>query len=332
MKYLLLPLTLPLSLLYNAITRIRNKFFDWGWSKELEFEVAIVSVGNLAVGGSGKTPHVAYLIDLFQKNGKKVAVLSRGYGRASKGFIEVKKDSKTSLVGDEMKMLKSMFPDVLMGVQEIRVIGISELLATDPDLDVIILDDAYQHRHVKPKVNILLSEFKKPFFKDFVMPLGRLREARSGYNRADMVVYTKCPKDMDQAAMINAIGDYITPTTWFSKIDYPEPVQVHGNTTQLTDPLILTAIAKPEYLEEHLKEKYRNLNFTAHQKRDHASFGSKDISLIQNHKGSIICTQKDWVKLQELDLPGDADIWVQPISVSIGIGFDEKVLGLIKDE
>jgi tetraacyldisaccharide 4'-kinase len=327
MKLILLPITLPLSLLYGLITFIRNKFFDWGWYKELEFEVTLINVGNLAVGGTGKTPHVAYLISLLSD--KKIAVLSRGYGRGTKGYRLVSTDSKPIETGDEILILKYQFPEVPMAVHESRALGITELLAKHQDIEIILLDDAFQHRHVKPQLNILLSEYDKPFYRDWVMPLGRLREYRSGYKRSDAIVFTKCPADTQSDTLKRSIDPRIETRSFFSKLDYADLERVHGS-MPMSQPLLVTSIAKPKYLYDYLISKFPELNQKKY--RDHYLFTQKDIAWMLAQNSSIICTSKDWIKIQQLQLPDDLNIWVQDVEIKfIDNKFDQHILNQINN-
>jgi tetraacyldisaccharide 4'-kinase len=314
---------LPLSLIYGMITFIRNKFFDWGWYKELDFEIPLINVGNLAVGGTGKTPHIAYLIDLLVD--KKVGVLSRGYGRGTKGFKLVSVDSRPVEVGDEMLMLKQKFASLPMAVHENRALGIAELLSHDENIDIILLDDAFQHRHVKSSINILLSEYQRPFFRDWVMPLGRLREWRSGHKRADVIVFTKCPPDILPDTFYKSGNPKLEDKTFFSRLEYPNLKQVHGDSVDTSPSLLVTSIAKPEYLFNYLKTKIPNLSQKKY--RDHYAYKQKDILWMHQQNKSIICSYKDWVKLQLLDLPSDLNIWVQDVKIKFTDNkFDEALL------
>jgi tetraacyldisaccharide 4'-kinase len=279
--------------------------------RELEFEVAIITIGNLAVGGTGKTPHIAYLLQQFSD--KNVAVLSRGYGRGTKGFRLVKVDSKPIEVGDEILMLKQEFPNTAMAVHENRALGIAELLNEHPDIELVLLDDAFQHRHVKPSINILLTEFKKPFYRDWVMPFGRLREWRGGYKRADAIVFTKCPSGSNQHQLKNNIDPRIQTPSLFSVLKYPELIQVHGNKPRIDQALLVTSIARPEYLFDHLRTAFPNVQ---HKKyRDHYAYSEKDLLWMADKHCDIICTSKDWVKIQTLNIPENLNIWVQKVAV-----------------
>lgn len=187
---------LPCSKIYGAVTYLRNKFFDWGLLKEVSFDVPVVVVGNLSAGGTGKTPHVEYVCSLFETT-HHVAVLSRGYKRETKGFVMADDRSTPRDIGDESYQIYHKFEGrVRVAVCEDRVAGIRKLLEVDPKINFIVLDDAFQHRYVKPTVSIVVAEYRHPIYRDKLLPLGRLRESRRGLNRADILVVTKCPRSM----------------------------------------------------------------------------------------------------------------------------------------
>ncbi|GAB3814105.1 hypothetical protein GCM10028895_06880 [Pontibacter rugosus] len=189
----------PFAALYEGITRLRNYLYDQRIMQSRSFELPVIAVGNLTVGGTGKTPHVEYLLRLLQQY--KVATLSRGYKRQSKGFILADAQATPSLIGDEPYQYFADFKDVKVAVCEKRVKGIEELRTKVPDLQVVVLDDAMQHRPVQPSLNMLITDINRPFYKDLVLPAGRLRESRSGANRADIIVVSKCAPGMDEQAM-----------------------------------------------------------------------------------------------------------------------------------
>ena len=188
---------LPLSWLYGIGVGIRNSLFDLGILKSRSFDVPVISVGNITVGGSGKTPHVEYLIELLRKHAK-VAVLSRGYKRKSKGYVLSAPDTIMQDIGDEPYQMHKKYNDIYVAVDKDRCHGIEGLTTDDEtkDTDVILLDDAYQHRYVKPGINILLVDYHRLIIYDKLLPAGRLREPKEGKTRADIVIVTKCPKDL----------------------------------------------------------------------------------------------------------------------------------------
>ena len=186
----------PFSWLYGLGAGIRNKMFDWGFLKSQSFNLPIISIGNLSVGGTGKTPHTEYLIRLLQPLGK-VAVLSRGYKRCTKGLVLSTPHSTMPELGDEPYQMKQNFPDIMMAVDANRCHGVQEILKAETPL-TILLDDAYQHRYIQPGVNILLMDYHRLIYFDKLLPAGRLREPRSGINRADIIIVTKCPPYMEE--------------------------------------------------------------------------------------------------------------------------------------
>ncbi|MDP4222860.1 MAG: tetraacyldisaccharide 4'-kinase, partial [Bacteroidota bacterium] len=187
----------PFSLIYRIITDIRNFLFDSRILHSHEFSIPIISVGNITVGGTGKTPHVEYLVELL-RNKYKVAVLSRGYKRRSKDFRIIGRDSSVWDAGDEPLQIAKKFPDVLVAVDRDRVHGTEKILNDFPGTGVIILDDAYQHRRIKPGLSILLTDFNRPLTRDHLLPYGRLRENKSNRKRADIIMISKIPPDIPE--------------------------------------------------------------------------------------------------------------------------------------
>ncbi|MCD7970511.1 MAG: tetraacyldisaccharide 4'-kinase [Alistipes sp.] len=185
----------PFALLYGMGVSLRNKFFDWGLLPTRRYDIPIVCVGNITVGGTGKTPVTELLISHFSAR-RNVAVLSRGYRRRTKGYVEARADSPFLEVGDEPKQIKRKFPDVVVSVCEKRTEGIERILEDHPEVDLIILDDGFQHRYVEPWVNILLMDYNRPVYRDHLLPWGSLRDTRSQIRRAHYVLVTKCPDDM----------------------------------------------------------------------------------------------------------------------------------------
>lgn len=294
----------PLSVLYNGITGLRNQGFDRSWWAQTSFDIPIIAVGNLSTGGTGKTPMIEYLIR--QNSEKKLAVLSRGYGRKTKGYLEVFSNSKAVEVGDEPLQFKLKFREsVIVAVCEKRVEGIKRLLA-EYDLDLILLDDAYQHRHVKASKYILLTSYDQPYYEDHLLPAGNLRESRSGADRADSIVITKCPADLTEVRK-EQIRLKINPKkhqqVYFSTITYSRTVIGWNNTMLLEDlknkgVTVITGIAKPDYFIDFLQNHMivDHLRFP-----DHHNFTEKDLELFKE-KELIITTEKDFVRLKEFQI------------------------------
>ena len=186
-------LLLPFAWLYGTGVVIRNYLFDWQILKPTSFDLPVLGIGNLSAGGTGKTPTAEYILKLLLENGYKPALLSRGYGRKSSGFVEVMTDSVATNVGDEPYQIKRKFPEVYVTVCEDRVIGIETILSLKPETEVIVLDDSFQHRKIKPGFNILLTDYSRPYYNDFLLPVGMLREPISGRKRADVIIVTEKP-------------------------------------------------------------------------------------------------------------------------------------------
>lgn len=312
LRYLLF----PFAILYGWITSIRNFLYDKGIFKSYSFDVPVIAVGNLSVGGTGKTPQIEYLIRLLSPN-YKIATLSRGYKRRSEGFIIADANSNAQLLGDEPYQMHLKFPDVTVAVDANRKNGIEQLLKLQSKPDVILLDDAYQHRKVKAGFYILLTAYDDLFCNDFILPTGSLRESRAGAKRANMIIVTKCPKDISEIAQENIkkkIGG--TVPIFFSYIDYDEMVYNELDTKSVTeiknvDKLLLAGIAKPEPFFRYLQSQ----NDETLVYPDHHHFTVNDIREIKTiNKNLIITTEKDYVRLKEHQL--NTPVYYLPIKSS----------------
>ena len=301
---------LPFSWLYGLGVKLRNMAFELGILKTRSFDVPIISVGNITVGGTGKTPHVEYLVrhlkDLFH-----VAVLSRGYKRKSKGFIRATKETAMPEIGDEPYQMKQKFPDVTVAVDKSRCHGIEELTDNDRGLDVILLDDAFQHRYVKPGINILLVDYHRLIIYDTLLPAGRLREPLSGKDRADVVIVTKCPKDlkpMEFRVITKAMNLYPYQSLYFTCLEYGDLQPIFegdsrplGSLRKDERVLLLTGIASPEQMLHDLEPYTKQV--TPLTFADHHQFDSKDIQRINetfeqlSEPRCIITTEKDATRL-----------------------------------
>ncbi|MEL6943865.1 MAG: tetraacyldisaccharide 4'-kinase, partial [Bacteroidota bacterium] len=221
----------PFSLLYGLGISIRNVFYQNGVLKSVEFNIPTISVGNLSVGGAGKTPHVEYLIRLL-KDYINVATLSRGYKRKTKGFMLVNPKNSAEGVGDEPLQYKRKFPDIVVAVGESRTMAIPEIMSKAPNTQVVLLDDAFQHIAIKPSLNILLTEYDHPFSEDYLLPSGRLREWRSAYQRADTIIVTKCPFDLTLEAkekMLHKLQALPSQKVFFSYYQYGNPYYIFNS-------------------------------------------------------------------------------------------------------
>lgn len=309
-------LLFPLTILYKLITDFRNHLYNIGSKKSIQFEIPVISVGNLTVGGTGKTPHVEYLIRLLNTQ-YKIATLSRGYGRKTKGFRLAKPKDTAEILGDEPLQFYQKFGNIItIAVGEERALAIPSILLEKPETQVILLDDAYQHRPVLPQLNILLTDYNRLFYKDFPFPSGRLRESRKGAKRADIIIVSKCPESLTQSERENIISKtrmYSRSETpiYFSSIQYAKPIAVYDSEEQVNwdDSLsivLVTGIAQAHVLEQYLNAKY---NVIQHIKfGDHHHYSSKDMDKIcqtfdnlhQTNK-VILMTEKDAVKFQNPD-------------------------------
>lgn len=305
----------PASWMYGTIVGIRNWMFESNFLKSVEFDIPIIGVGNLAVGGTGKTPHVEYIVSHLMLE-YKVAVLSRGYKRKTKGFVLANSKSTPSSIGDEPYQIYHKFHGkVEVACCESRKKGIEELLKLFPDIEVIVLDDSFQHRWVKPTISILLTDYSKPFYKDRILPLGRLRESPKEVSRADMVIMTKCPEDLQPIGYRIATNDLDLmkfQKLFFSRYDYgqllpvfaddsPYSVSLRDLTTQ-DSVMLLTGIAHPRYFVKYFRQYPFRVKIDHYP--DHHDFSKRDIQDIEKRfdemKGRrkiIVTTEKDAVRL-----------------------------------
>jgi len=300
-------LLFPLSVIYNGITTIRNLFFDWGFFKQTSFKIPVITVGNLSVGGTGKTPQIEYLIRLLGDS-FKIAVLSRGYKRKTQDFVLLN-DTHTAVdVGDEPLQYFNKFKNIDVAVDVNRVAGISRLIA-DVTPEVVLLDDAYQHRKVKASLSILLTKYDDLFIDDFLLPTGNLRESRSGAKRTDLILITKCPKnltDLSKKRIVTKLKKY-QKKVFFTSITYDKKTSGDKNifTKDLKNyqVLLITGIANPSSLLSFLQE--NKVNFKHCQFSDHHHFTDTEIEKIKREfaclsssKKIILTTEKDYVRLK----------------------------------
>lgn len=344
---------LPLSFLYGMGVRFRNMLFDTGILESRSFPIPVISVGNITVGGAGKTPHVEYLIRLLCET-KRVSVLSRGYKRRTKGYLLASSSSTSLELGDEpYQMYLKYGRQVHVAVSANRCEGI-ERLCSDPetkDTDVILLDDAFQHRYVKPGVNILLVDYHRLIVYDKLLPAGRLREPKDGKRRADIVIVTKCPPDlrpMDFRVITKALNLYPYQKLFFTTIEYGDLIPLFSNSRSLAlseitsdyEVLVLSGIASPQHLLCDIQKHTENVIPMTF--RDHHIFTPKDIARINNtfdslsSKRIIITTEKDAARLVGLDgLSDDVrnHIYALPIKTTFLLEqqeqFDEFILSYV---
>lgn len=308
---------LPLSKLYGAVTWVRNKLFDWNLIlKQQEFDIPVIVVGNLAAGGTGKTPHVEYIVNLLSQD-MRVGILSRGYKRATKGFVQATPNTTPRDLGDESYMMYHKFGGkTMVAVCESRVKGIRKMLEIDPKLDVIVLDDAFQHRYVKPRISVVLTEYERPAFQDEMLPYGRLRESAKGLLRADIVVVTKCPaniKPVEYTVFDKNLNLFPAQHRFFSRLRYERLRPVFSENSakaprlsELTDRdriLAVCGIGNPKPFVKYLKGFAAKVRINVFP--DHHDYSRRDMEVLTERFSSmngerrlIITTEKDAVRLR----------------------------------
>lgn len=297
----------PLSLLFSLITRTRNSLYDLGFFKELQLKIPIIGVGNITVGGTGKTPHCEYIAKTLDSE-YKLALLSKGYGRNTNNFNYVEVNNKAIEVGDEALQTKQNIPNQIVAVDHSRVNGIQKILQDFPKTNVFILDDAFQHRSIKIGLSILLTDYNNPVYKDFIMPVGKLRESRIGIKRADCVIVTKCPENLSEKEADKIKNKLkFDGTVFFSKIKYQDIISIYEKTVLKSikgkSIILITGIANSNPILEYLQNlsvNFRHLKFS-----DHYKYESKDIKKIiktyQISNDIILTTEKDAQKLKEFN-------------------------------
>ena len=289
------------SIPFSLVTEIRNFLYNIGVLKSSEFNTPIISIGNLVLGGSGKTPIIEYLVRLLSYN-YKVAVLSRGYGRKSTGFILADTNSDASLIGDEPMQYFRKFKNIIVSVDSNRVRGINKLINLNLKPEVVLLDDAFQHRKVKPGISILLTEFNNLYSEDNIFPLGNLRESTGNANRADIIIVTKCDKNINKDQkrhIIQKLNIGGNQKIYFSSIKYSKMVYDKENSKSIIEFknikfTLVTGIADSTYLINYLNDNEYNFNHISF--KDHHDFSNSDIIKIDQND-LIITTEKDYVKL-----------------------------------
>ena len=297
---LLRKLLFPFAILYGFITSLRNYLYDKGILKSYSFDIPVIAVGNLSVGGTGKTPQIEYLIRLLSPN-YKVATLSRGYKRKSEGFILADAVSTAEILGDEPFQYFKKFPDIQVAVDADRKNGIEQLLNQKSRPEIILLDDAFQHRKVKAGFYILLTAYEDLFCDDFMLPTGNLRESRNGAKRANLIIVTKCPLDITELEQQNIKNKLaVDLPIYFSSIDYDDKVyndteSLAVSDLKLTPKMLLAGIAKPKPFFDYLQtDKDEVMTFS-----DHHHFSESDILNIKSQAIDkiIVTTEKDFVRL-----------------------------------
>ena len=333
---LLRKILFPFAIIYSVITSLRNFLYYTGVFKSYSFHLPVIVVGNLSVGGTGKTPQIEYLIRLLS-NKYKVATLSRGYKRKSTGFILADANVNAEIIGDEPFQYFTKFPNIQVAVDADRKNGIEQLLSNSSKPDLILLDDAYQHRRVKAGFYILLTSYNELYSDDFQLPTGNLRENRSGAKRANVIIVTKCPSDLskeEQEVIKNKLAILPNQTLFFSTIEFDEYVYSENEKKPVSeilnvDKLLLAGIAKPQTFFAHLQSnKEACLTFP-----DHHQFTEKDLLEIKNkaQNSIIITTEKDFVRLKG-SLPKE-QLYYFPIKTKFlfeGDNFDKIITNYVE--
>lgn len=339
-KYLLW----PFAWLYDLATRIRNYLYDIGHKKSFEFDTVVISVGNLNVGGSGKTPMIEYLIRLLAHR-YQLATLSRGYGRKTHGIrISSETDNARTLGDEPFQLFRKFDSNIKVVVGEERALAIPTILHQFPEVQVILMDDAFQHRAVKPQFSILVTDYEKPFYKDFLVPFGRLREARKGAGRADVIVVTKA--DGIAESEMESMGDKMHKVAgakpiFFSGLSYQLPMPIHHEKPIGEKVVLVSGIAKNSHFVREVSKLYQVVRHFRFE--DHHHYSEEDIQRIQQSAdefqvNSILTTEKDMVKLITpvlLPLLQNKNWFYLPIrSVFLkdGIHFDEMILRMVEDK
>jgi tetraacyldisaccharide 4'-kinase len=334
-------LLLPFSLVYGLVIYIRNWLFDHNILRSASFNLPLICIGNLAVGGTGKSPMVEFLIGKL-KNEFRLAVLSRGYKRKTSGYALATQQSTALEIGDEPMQFYIKFPDVAVAVGEERVVAIPQLLHDKPDIRVIILDDAFQHRSVKAGFNILLTDHNNLFTRDWFLPTGDLRDQQKSARRANIIVVTKCPPDLSLAEknqLIREIKPDARQHIFFSAISYGNPYQLitrmPWSPDKTTEVLLVTGIANPGPLKKHLEEKFNGYDELAFS--DHHIFTIDDLNYILRRFNQIqspgkimLTTEKDAVRLQKFYLQlRDLPVFVMPIQPVFLFKEENQITSLI---
>ncbi len=302
------PLLSPLAFLYGAGVHIRHKLFDWGVIASREFDIPVVCVGNLTVGGTGKTPMSEFLVDQLSRH-YNVALLSRGYRRRTKGFVEVQVDTPFLDVGDEPKQIKLKFPDITVAVCEKRCEGIVHIRRLHPGVNLIILDDAFQHRQIEAWANVVLMDYNRPIYRDHLLPWGRLRDVPGQMHRANFVIVTKCPPEMnplDMRLVRKSLGLYPYQSLYFSEMHNGAvsplfPDCAAGSVPPAAPVIVMAGVASPEPLVEAMRRKYNVVDTLIFP--DHHPYRMRDLDRMREALDNapegtvIITTEKDAVKL-----------------------------------
>jgi len=323
-------LLFPFSLIYGLLSILNGLLYDFGILASIKFTIPVISVGNLTVGGTGKTPHIEYLINLLNPY-IKLSVLSRGYKRKTRGFREVMLNDDVKTAGDEPLLFKKKYQNLNVFVSENRVEGISQMIMEIPEIQTVLLDDAFQHRAITPSLNVLLTEYDYPFYKDFYLPTGRLREWRTGYKRSDIIIVSKCPNDISikqKNEFISKINPSPKQSVFFSYYKYYNPYFLYDINKRIElnnslSVLLISALASTSYLNNYIEDKiddFHSIEFTDHHDFtfDEMENFKKIFDNLKNENKIILTTEKDAMRLdvhREYILKNKLPIFVLPVSV-----------------
>jgi len=323
----------PFVPLYYVVVFLRNKLYDWSFFKSKSYEFPLICVGNISVGGTGKTPMVEYLVSILNKN-HQLAILSRGYGRVSKGFVIAGLQTTSKAIGDEPFQIFNKFKDVIVAVDSDRQNGLELLKQHHPSTDVILLDDAFQHRKVLAGFNILLTAYDHLYCDDYVLPTGNLREPKSGAKRAQLIVVTKCPEnlsELDKTAITKRLNPASNQAVFFSSIQYSDTLISSDSSRALADLkgtyfTLVTGIANPTPLVKYLKN--LGLDFEHLNYKDHHEFSISELEFIHS-KPLVVTTEKDFSRLNPKAHNG---LFYLPIQLTIDKAeeFERLVVSYVK--
>jgi tetraacyldisaccharide 4'-kinase len=334
-------LLFPFALLFDVVTSLRNSLYDKGYKPTAQFDLPVIGVGNLAVGGTGKTPMIEYLIRLLYHD-FKVATLSRGYGRVTKGIHIANANDSASSIGDEPFQLYRKFDNnITVCVGEERALAIPFIIDHAEDTEIILLDDAFQHRKVKPSFQILLTDYHNLFYKDMLLPAGRLRESSRGLSRSDVIVVTKCPPDIKEEDMMEidkSVRQHADKPLFFSVITYGNPVALDHNKPTKERVVLVSGIANHKPVETYTNSHYKLMHHFAFP--DHHRYTEKDLiticAMAKKEDAVVITTEKDAVKIQSPAFNkylNEIPFFYLPIKTEFlknGKDFDEMVLNAIR--
>ncbi len=328
----------PIAPLYGAMVWLRNRMYDSGLFSSIRFSVPVISIGNLSTGGTGKTPHVEYLIRLLQYQ-YRVATMSRGYKRRTQGFLIAGTETDATRIGDEPMQYHLKYPYITVSVAEDRMTGIPALLQNRPHTDVVILDDAYQHRSVKPGLNILITDYSAPYYKDHILPFGNLRESRSASKRADVIIVSKCPDNMTRQQaeeMRQQLKPLPHQQVFFTGLHYNAPYQFFGS--EPADiagkhALLVCGIARPEPLESFIRKHAAGIHTLPY--KDHHYFNQDDLEEMKTTLGNwkvenkiIVTTEKDATRLRlhaDTLASWNVPIVIMPVEVHVLFGMGPQL-------